>query len=143
MMDGSLRASSDSPVAASATDDLGPRRYLIDRLLRTTSGVDNTNASLRSEIDTIFVSGLRKGQLPAADQSYLASLVAAKTGASPADSAQRVGDAYVQAQQEADNVRKALAHSMYWTFLALLVGAFSASFAATIGGRERDHVAAI
>jgi hypothetical protein len=29
---------------------------------------------------------------------------------------------------------------MYWTFLALLIGAFSASFAATIGGKQRDSV---
>jgi hypothetical protein len=32
---------------------------------------------------------------------------------------------------------------MYWTFLALLVGAFSASFAATIGGKQRDRVIVI
>jgi hypothetical protein len=29
---------------------------------------------------------------------------------------------------------------MYWTFLALLIGAFCASFAATIGGKQRDRV---
>jgi hypothetical protein len=32
---------------------------------------------------------------------------------------------------------------MYWTFLALLVGAFCASFAATIGGKQRDNVVII
>jgi hypothetical protein len=32
---------------------------------------------------------------------------------------------------------------MYWTFLALLVGAFCASFAATIGGAQRDHIVVI
>jgi hypothetical protein len=32
---------------------------------------------------------------------------------------------------------------LYWTFLALLIGAFCASFAATIGGKQRDHVVAI
>ena len=45
-----------------------------------------------------------------------------------------------KARQAADTARKAVAHSMYWTFLALLIGAFCASFAATIGGRERDRV---
>jgi hypothetical protein len=29
---------------------------------------------------------------------------------------------------------------MYWTFLALLIGAFCASLAATIGGGQRDRV---
>jgi hypothetical protein len=32
---------------------------------------------------------------------------------------------------------------MYWTFPALLIGAFSASVAATIGGKERDRVVII
>jgi hypothetical protein len=30
-----------------------------------------------------------------------------------------------------------------WTFVALLTGAFCASFAATVGGRQRDHVPAV
>jgi hypothetical protein len=39
--------------------------------------------------------------------------------------------------------RKATAHLLLWFFLALLMGAFSASYAATIGGRQRDHVKAV
>lgn len=50
---------------------------------------------------------------------------------------------YAAAQQSAETTRKAIAHSMYWTFVALLVGAFCASVAATIGGRERDHVVVV
>src|ERR1039458_2023077 len=34
--------------------------------------------------------------------------------------------------------RKAVAHSLYWLVVALLVGAFSASCAAIVGGRRRD-----
>jgi hypothetical protein len=56
------------------------------------------------------------------------------------DAERRVDDAYTQARQAADTARKAVAHSLYWTFLALLIGAFCASFAATIGGKERDRV---
>ena len=48
-----------------------------------------------------------------------------------------------QAREAADKARKAVAHAMYWTFLALLVGAFCASFAATIGGKQRDRVIVI
>jgi hypothetical protein len=33
-----------------------------------------------------------------------------------------------------------VAHSLYWLVVALLIGAFSGSFAATIGGRQRDSV---
>jgi hypothetical protein len=37
-----------------------------------------------------------------------------------------------------EKARSAAAQTALWTFVALLVGAFSASFAATIGGRQRD-----
>jgi hypothetical protein len=54
-----------------------------------------------------------------------------------------VDDVFAQAREAADKARKAVAHAMYWTFLALLVGAFCASFAATIGGKQRDRVMVI
>jgi hypothetical protein len=50
---------------------------------------------------------------------------------------------YAAAQQAAETTRKAIAHSMYWTFVALLVGAFCASVAATVGGKERDNVVVV
>ena len=43
-------------------------------------------------------------------------------------------------QEAADAARKSTAHVLYWTFLALLVGAFCASVAAIIGGKQRDRV---
>jgi hypothetical protein len=43
-------------------------------------------------------------------------------------------------QQAADSVRKAAAHLSLWLFVAFLIGAFCASYAATIGGRQRDQV---
>jgi hypothetical protein len=57
----------------------------------------------------------------------------------------RLDRAYVAAQQaqNAEEARKAIAHSMYWTFVALLVGAFCASVAATFGGKERDRVVVV
>jgi hypothetical protein len=67
-------------------------------------------------------------------------VVAARTGISEPDAEKRVDDTFAQAAQAADTARKAAAHSMYWTFLALLIGAFCASFAATIGGKQRDRV---
>lgn len=52
-------------------------------------------------------------------------------------------DIYAAAQQAAEATQKAIAHSMYWTFVALLIGAFCASVAATIGGKERDRVVVV
>ena len=147
MVGGAARAgmtAADRPESAQSRDGLGPNGYLVDRLLRTSvPGSDKDNASVRGEIGLIFANGLREGGLPPADKSYLAQVVAAKTGASAPDAEKRVDDAFAQWQQAADRARKAVAHSMYWTFLALLIGAFSASFAATIGGKERDRVVVI
>jgi hypothetical protein len=52
----------------------------------------------------------------------------------------RVNDAFLSAKSSAEATRKAIAHSLLWTFIALLIGAFCSSFAGTIGGRQRDHV---
>jgi acetyl-CoA acetyltransferase len=113
-------------------------------LLRTPEPVASQNTSeLQTEVAVIFANGLREGALPPADKSYLAHVVTSRTGISGPEAAKRVDDVFAQAQQAADQARKAIAHSMYWTFLALLVGAFSASFAATIGGRQRDRVVTI
>ena len=118
-----------------------PNGYLVDTLLRTSpSRSDQANGAVRGEIGLIFANGLREGGLPPADRSYLAQLVAAKTGASEPDAEKRVDDAYARTVQTADTARKAVAHAMYWTFLALLIGAFCASLAATVGGKQRDRV---
>jgi hypothetical protein len=144
---GAARASMtavDRPESAQSSDGLGANAYLVDRLLRTSGiGSDKDNASVRGEIGLIFANGLREGSLPPADRSYLAQVVVARTGASEPDAEKRVDDAFAQAQQAIDSARKAVAHSMYWTFLALLIGAFCASLAATIGGKERDRVVVI
>jgi hypothetical protein len=58
-----------------------------------------------------------------------------------AEAQRRVAEVLNQARQAADDARRATAHFLYWTFLALLIGAFCASYAATIGGRQRDNVA--
>jgi hypothetical protein len=132
------------PVAGASGAQSGPNEYFVDMLLRPTApGVDQNDASAHSEFEVIFAHALRKGELPPADQTYLAQVVAAKTGVSEPDAEKRVADTIAQAREAADKARKAVAHTLYWTFLALLVGAFCASFAATIGGKQRDRVIVI
>jgi hypothetical protein len=144
MIGGAARAGAavaETPGHAQSHESLASNSYFVDTLLRSTtpSPADN-NPSLRGETELIFANGLRQGNLPSADKTYLAQIVVARTGVSETEAERRVDDAFAQAQQAADNARKAVAHSMYWAFLALLVGAFSASLAATIGGRQRDRV---
>ena len=121
--------------------ELDATEYLVDTLFRSDSvKPDSNGASVRDEVGRIFAKSLRQGDVPAADKSYLAQLVAARTGLSQTDAEKRVSDVVAGAQQAADTARKAIAHALLWVFLALLIGAFCASFAATIGGRQRDHV---
>jgi hypothetical protein len=134
-------AAAEGSAAAASRSAFVSNEYLVDSLLRTTSPrTGQDDAALRSEVSLIFLNGLREGYIPAADKGYLAQILAARTGISETEAEKRVDDTFAQAIQATDTARKAVAHSMYWTFLALLIGAFCASFAATIGGKQRDRV---
>jgi hypothetical protein len=81
----------------------------------------------------------RNGAEPsAADRSYLAKVVAARTGLSPADADKRVSDVITQLKADLDKARKAAEHIAIWLTLSLFIGAFSATLAATEGGGLRD-----
>jgi hypothetical protein len=121
-----------------------PNEYFVDTLFRSDRLFPYPDdATVRVEAGSIVATALRQKDVSAPDKAYLGQLVAARTGLGQTDAEQRVSDVLTQARQAADTARKAVAHALYWTFLALLVGAFCASFAATIGGKQRDHVVAI
>jgi hypothetical protein len=105
----------------------------------------------RSEILHIATQSFRDGafNLAPEDKSYIASLVAQRTGMSQQDAEKRVDDvvakakatadeAATKAKEAADAARKAGAGLAMWSVVAMLIGAFVASYAATIGGRHRD-----
>ena len=118
--------------------------YYVDTLLRADGAKSDSNSpAVRTEVDHILANALRQRDMSAADKSYLTQLIAARTGISQADADSRVSDVFGRAQQAADAARKAVAHSLLWIFLALLIGAFCASIAATIGGRQRDRVVTV
>jgi hypothetical protein len=118
--------------------------YFTDTLFRSDSAkLDSSDSYVRGVTGRIFANALRQGDLSAADRGYLDHLVAMQTGLNQTDADKRISDVFARAQQTAEMARKALAHLLLWTFLALLIGAFCASFAATIGGRQRDHVVVV
>jgi hypothetical protein len=122
---------------------LNSNDYFVDSLFRSADPTADRNDSIvRTETGLIIANGIRAGNLPASDQMYLIQLVAARTGLTQAEAERRVSDVFAKARQEVDQARKATAHSLYWTFVALLTGAFCASYAATIGGKQRDRVVA-
>lgn len=132
-----------------------PLDYFSDMLLRAapaagTGEAGGTVADQRVEIGKIFATSLSTGSLAADDRAYLGQVVASRTGLTQAEAEARVdavyaraakaaADAKAKAQQAADTARKAGAHTALWMFVALLLGAFVASLAATFGGRQRDH----
>ena len=123
---------------------MAPNAYFVDTLFRSDRiGPETNSSALHAEAGLILANALRQDQIRTADQTDLAKLVAAKTGISQQEAEKRVSDVISSARQAADIARKATAHVLLWLFLALLIGAFSASFAATIGGRQRDDVKAV
>jgi hypothetical protein len=124
--------------------DFDPNEYFVDALFRSDGArPESGGSSVRTEAGRIFGNALRQGEVPAADRSYLDQLISASTGLNQTDADKRVSDVLTRAKQSADAARKAVAHSLLWMFLALLIGAFCASVAATIGGRQRDRVVTI
>src|ERR1019366_660873 len=94
----------------------------------------------------ILLNGMRNGEVPAPDKTYLAQLVSARTGLSQPDAVKRVDDviaqvsaAEVKARQTADAARKAGAYLSIFMALSMLVGAFIACIAAALGGQQRDE----
>jgi hypothetical protein len=104
------------------------------------SAVGKQDVFEQAEVSRIFAHDLNGGALPNGDKTYLAQLVSARTGLNPSDAEKRVTDVFSESQESADRVRKAIARLSLWVFVALLSGAFCASYAGTIGGKQRDHV---
>jgi hypothetical protein len=128
-----------------------PNAYFTDMLFRTDHppASADQNAS-QTEVGRIFARALSSGDLPAADKTYVAQIVASRTGLAQADAERRVTETFDQAKsaaaqaaakakEAADAARKTGVAVSLWAFLALLVGAFSAAYMATVGGETRDQ----
>jgi hypothetical protein len=138
---GPARRDSAGTTAGAETGMLNPSAYFVDTLLRSNGSAANGNdVALRGEVDRIFAHALSQGAIPSTDNAYLAQMVSTRTGLTQAEAERRVSDVFGEFQQSTDRVRKALAHLSLWLFVALLSGAFCASYAGTIGGKQRDHV---
>ena len=130
-------------------------KYMVDSLFRSDQAAPdttgNSDIAARMEAGRIFINSVHASNLPAQDEQYLAQVVARRTGLSVNDADKRVSttfnivrtavaNAEQDARQAADHARKMAAYSALWMFVALLSGAFVASFSATLGGKQRDRV---
>ncbi len=153
---------------AMSNSDSGPMGYFVDSLFRkdinsaaiSASDIAGSDvmpgghpkpfhAGSAPEVTRIFMNSLRTGPLPEEDIRYVGQVVALRTGLTQLDAEKRVIDTYARlqtklrdaetaAKEAADKGRKASAYAALWLFISLLIGAFVASFSATIGGRQRD-----
>jgi hypothetical protein len=150
-----LHAASGAAASAAGPGSLG-NAYGLDKLFRAADLSTGNSASnsapgslpgdSRMEAGHIMANAVVTGNVSDADRAYLAQLVAARTGSSPADAQKRVDDfvasamdAEVRAKSAADAARKAASQAALFTALSMLVGAFIASVAAALGGRLRDE----
>jgi hypothetical protein len=134
--------------AAQATaSQAGPStEYLADSLFRADQPKpDASPQQATGEAGRILARSVANGSLEPGDRTYLAKLVATRTGLSQQDAEKRVDDVAAQmkaaeekAKQAAEVARKATAKTAFHVFFSMLIGAFIASAAGAIGGRERD-----
>lgn len=136
---------------AAATDNPA-REYYVDQLFRAPppTPLDTSRAvvatlvpvgadiSPQSDAREILAHSLDARTLSPDDRDHLTRLVVNATGMTAAAATARVDQVFHGDQEALDQMRKAGAHLLYWLFVALLLGAFSASWIATIGGRHRE-----
>jgi len=136
--------------AASSATSVDP--YDVDTLLRpgnpgtaSSGNPASPGNDVRAQTTRILARGLTSDEVSPEDRTYLAQVVAAQAGISPADAQTRVDSAIakvqaakMQAKQAADKARKAAETASIFTALAMLIGAFIASISAALGGRLRD-----
>jgi len=122
--------------------------YFTDILLRpqdVASRARTDDASAAAEVSRILMRGAVSDGVPEADRAYISSIVAARAGITPEEARARVDQVLTQiedaknaALKAADEARKSAATAAMLGALSLLVGAFIASAAAALGGRQRD-----
>jgi len=132
----------------------GPADYAVDYLLRPGPAAAGQGAppaapsssELRPSLLRIFSDNLQATSLPARDRSYLASLVAVRTGLPQAEAEKRVDEAFQEAKMAdtkaraaADKARKVSALAAFVAAATLAVACAAACAGAGMGGRHRDE----
>jgi hypothetical protein len=143
---GNVAMSAASGIGQGAAQSGGPSEYYVDSLFRSDKPGGNDQDS-KAEATRILVNGARNGSIPEGDKNYLGQLVSSRTGMPQDAAVKRVNDVLAQAdaaktkaKEVADQTRKATAQGSFFLFFSMLVGAFIASVAGALGGRQRDEI---
>jgi hypothetical protein len=134
---GATAAAASAAPASSLTDNY------VDSLLRaepsSTPTTGNNDQAARAELGRLLLPVLQKGgTVSAADQTYIAKVVSARTGLPQADAEKRVSDVIAQAKKATDEARKAARSMALWFVASMLAGAVASMLGAIEGGLLRD-----
>ncbi|MBC7787604.1 MAG: hypothetical protein H7Z18_09295 [Methylophilaceae bacterium] len=146
---------------ANADPMTGSIGYLLDALFRKELALESSASALKQsktadtqlplhEVAGILLNSIQSETLPTDDLHYLGQVLALHTGLPTYDAETRVSETFVKLQENlanaevaskfyADKARKTSANAALWIFLSMLIGALTASYAATYGGRCRDQ----
>ncbi|MBW9090733.1 hypothetical protein JNB91_23230 [Rhizobium wenxiniae] len=136
---------------SASVDKSGPdvaTGYFTDALLRRQdlrNRAQTDDAAAVAEVSRILLNSATAGSMPDEDKTYLSAVVSSRTGLTPEEATarvdsvlQRIDQAKVETQEAADKARRSASTAAMLGALSLLVGAFIASAAAALGGRQRD-----
>jgi hypothetical protein len=131
--------------AASRTTT-NPMDTVLDAMLRTPAGapqsrntVASTSDEIRGELTRILTSAVATGSLSAENRTYLATLIAQRTGVPQQEAEKRVDDAITAARTAADKARRAAILTGFVTAAGLILSFGAAWWAAIKGGQHRDN----
>jgi hypothetical protein len=136
-----------STASQAATNQLsGSNGYFLDTLFRKDQPDANAPPQeVRAEASRILTRSIANGGIDPGDRTYLAKLIATRIGISQQDAEKRIDDTVAQmkaaeekVKQATEAARKASAQASFYLFFSMLIGAFIASTAGAIGGRQRD-----
>ncbi len=93
----------------------------------------------RAEMSRLIASSLVNGSMSAPDRTYLAQIVAQRTGVTQPEAEKRVNEAFTAAREAADKARRATILTGFVTAASLVISFGAAWWAALKGGQHRDN----
>ena len=131
---------------ADAAKGANPFSQAVDTAFRTTRPDAGSSLEARNDAIAILARGITQGDIPEADRTYLAQVIAARTGVAEDEAKTRVDTMVTSAQhaaeeakQQAERAKRFAVIAAFVTAASLAISAAAAFWAAGIGGRHRDE----
>lgn len=123
--------------AQAATD---PVSMATSTLLRPATVTATTPVGdVRADVAVVVARSTATGEISPADRTYLASVVAGRTGLAQPEAERRVNETIIQLKAAVDRARKVAVVLGFLVAATLLLGAAAAWWGASEGGKHRDQ----